>query len=694
MACAKWIKQHTPPQCIGDLLTHPRNDDITHTIHSSSRAVFQRTDGDIYKGITKELEAMFWEDKRLPPGMPDANRSLQMLRMETEVKNRKLEAERDKRARIRALENKKKKARELYSGGGMGGGEGSDDKLFSGGMGDSGNQMNISGAMGGDLSGNSGDLREIRIDDDDGDGCGGGGGGDMDMLKTRQELKLIDMTRVCYHRGVGPKHGSKVHADMELISEMIRAESNRLGHMGEDPPSVKDTTYTGTCGWGDTIWDDVPSSSAYTRGGISQYERGRLLCLSGIIKFLDPCAFAIFNRLVSDKIVPLQTEFSVYDEYIKMATNIDMIAWDIGNSKGIFIELKTGHNAQTDYNAHDSISFFKTDHKTLCIQDTALNRACFQLLTSLLFVAQRYSIQFDAALIVRTASASVQPNDYYGDQFGNSINNKSNRKTRAAAAHKSTRLVQLYRIPPWMIEQSCQVMMSESLRNRGISHINKMKKLPADAKKILIDEIKNAPNNTITWLPDQASARGYALWYHSTTTGAGGGGGGGGGGRVPPPSQQPLFPASPSPYKPYKEKYIYTESEIIEPEIIIIKDQDYNQARISDRRDKNPFFTPLVSSSSSSSSSCPIPPQTLSLPSKKHVSLSPNLRVKKAIKKSCKTIPLLKQTTKQQRSSSLETKKRLYLDLPPPQSSPLSKSGKGKQPHPPQQQLPIHQFLK
>jgi hypothetical protein len=666
MVCAKWIKQHTPPPCIGDLLTHPRNDEITHTIYSSSRAVFQRTDGDIYKGITKELEAMFWEDKRLPPGMPDANRSLQMLRMETEVKNRKLEVERDKRARIRALENKKKKARELYSGGGMGSGEGSDEKLFSGGMGDSGNQMNISGAMGGDLSGNSGDMREIRLDNDNDDSCAD----DMDMSKIRQELKLIDMTRVCYHRGVGPKHGSKVHADMELISEMIRAESNRLGHMGEDPPTVRDT-HNGNCGWGDAIWDDVPPSSAYTRGGISQYERGRLLCLSGIIKFLDPCAFAIFNRLVSDKIVPLQTEFPVYDEYIKMATNIDMIAWDIGNSKGIFIELKTGHNAQTDYNAHDSISFFKTDHKTLCIQDTALNRACFQLLTSLLFVAQRYSIQFDAALIVRTASASIQPNDYHGDQI-NTNNNKTNRKTRAAAAvaHKSTRLVQLYRIPSWMIEQSCQVMLSESLRNRGISHINKMKKMPADAKKILIDEIKNAPNNVNTWLPNQISSRGYALWYHSITTGGGGGGGG-----IRSVSPQPsLFSPSPSPYNPYKEKYIYKESEIIEREVIIIKDQDYNQSRISDRRDKNPFFNPSLIIPVSSSL-CPNFPPAPCPPLRKHVPLSPKLRVKKTIKKSSKTTPLLKQKTKQQ--CSLETKKRLYLDLPPSQSIPLSKSGKG-----------------
>ena len=490
--CARLLKQHTPPDCISRLLSHPRNDDIGFVKGGRGRAAFfQRSTGTIFRGLTKELENVFWDDKKIPPGMPDTTRSTHMGKVQAEADKRKLEAERMRRANIRALELEKKKRRNMFSGGGMDETGGFDDAMFSGGgtsdsfdniigVGGGGDQGGLSGSSMGSIIGggksSGSEVREIQVERIP-----------NGLSDSSCDLSILDNVRVCYHNGSGLKHGTQVHNDMERIIEMILYESNRLGHLGSNPVD---------------IFDDVPNQ-------VSEYEKDRLKCISGVLKFMDPCAFSILNILVTRQIIPIRTEYAIYNELLTIATNVDMIAWDIKNSKGLIVEIKTGHNAQTNYNAHDGVSYLSIDHEGICMKDTALNRASIQLLFPLIFVRQLYGIDMDGGLIIRTASqvAEGQEKDTT-PQFRQ--NSKSPQGSKANTKKKVTRFVQLYRIPHRLTDLQCQKIIYQAIESKVINQIIKCKK-PAEVKHELRQKIKEAPQRETFWL--NGNDKEYDQWY-------------------------------------------------------------------------------------------------------------------------------------------------------------------------------------
>jgi len=405
-------------------------------------------------------------------------RQCQLARVDAENRKRSLEFEQEKRNKIRLLEGVKKKHREMFSGGGMGKGEGVDENLFSGGN-PKGDFTTVSGGAGGDLSG--GDAKEIRRDTPHPtNGVGHGIFGDLAMMDT---------VRVCFQRGVGPRHGTRVHENMAELVELIRNESNMLDYGGEDPI-------------------DVEVSPRSRSSNMSSYEYERLCCISNLIKFMDPCAFSILNTLVTRRIVPIRAEFTIFDEHLMLATNIDMIAWDVGNCKGVAVELKTGHNAQVDYDAHDQVSFFNTDHPTLCIKDTALNRACFQLLIPLMIIKKIYNIDMDTALIIRTASGPPALHNTHQTNY-RGLSSKSAQNSRI------TRLVQMYRIPEWMMEKECQKMITDRFEGYVLQVIEDKKKIDESTKELMRSHLASAPRREEVWMKEKSE---YDDWYNKITS--------------------------------------------------------------------------------------------------------------------------------------------------------------------------------
>lgn len=238
-------------------------------------------------------------------------------------------------------------------------------------------------------------------------------------------------------------HGSQVHEDMEKLVKMIRRESNEFEQVGHS-------------------------------------RRAKLEHLFGVLKDMDPCSLAILDTLVERKWVPIVSEFAIYDEWLKIATNVDLIVWDTVRMKGIAVEIKTGHNQQTDYNAHDGLTFMTTKHPSYCIKDTALNRAAIQLLMSLTILAKRYDVSIEEGAVIRTASSST------GKGKDKVIN---------------TKLCQIYKIPIWMADKPCQHMLFDRFVSSRIDDVMVNPKISPVEKQAFRQEYLTIPAQHILWEP-------------------------------------------------------------------------------------------------------------------------------------------------------------------------------------------------
>jgi len=298
-----------------------------------------------------------------------------------------------------------------------------------------------------DYSGAS-SLRELTMIS----GMGSSKGSESNRNAKRRDSKSFAPS--CYYRGRWKRHGTRVHEDMERAVKLIRQESNELGdHLGQEER------------WA--------------------YEVKRGDQLFHILKFYDPCVLSIIETFVARKWIPVISEFTIYDEWLRMATNIDMIAWDISAQKGIAVEMKTGHNAQTNYDAHDGITYMTTEHAAYCIKDTALNRAAIQLLIPLIVLKRRYGVDMEEAVIVRTASATACTSSDKGAQ-----------------SVVSTKYCQLYKIPMWMANNACQNMLFRRCIHQRVLDITSNKKICSPEERVsLCDEVRNSPCQHMFWEP-------------------------------------------------------------------------------------------------------------------------------------------------------------------------------------------------
>lgn len=198
------------------------------------------------------------------------------------------------------------------------------------------------------------------------------------------KTKVTVNTGGCYYGGISRKHGQRAHADFAKIVKCMTSQTT------------------------------IRKGGSYT------------------ISKVDACAFRMFMTLIRKKIVPVICEMAVYDEYLRIATAVDCIAYDLRSHRVIAIEIKTGHTTQRNYSMHKK-------GKTLLsplhmAPDSPLNRAWIQLLTTLLIVKRRYGINIHDGLVVRPLG--------------------------------QTGRVQTYKIPEWMEIYGYQHIIYTTLKSR------------------------------------------------------------------------------------------------------------------------------------------------------------------------------------------------------------------------------------
>lgn len=177
--------------------------------------------------------------------------------------------------------------------------------------------------------------------------------------KTRQgdtKTQLTASSGGCYFHGVSRKHGLRVHSDFaRLVKCMTRQTTTK-------------------------------------KGGSQNVGK------------VDACAFRMFMHLIQKGIVPVICEMAVYDEYLRIGTAIDCVAYDTRTNRVIAIEIKTGHLAQRNYSVHNGRTSLMAPLDD--VPDTPLNRAAIQLLTTLIMLRRRYNVHVHGGLILRPLGAT------------------------------------------------------------------------------------------------------------------------------------------------------------------------------------------------------------------------------------------------------------------------------------------------
>lgn len=236
----------------------------------------------------------------------------------------------------------------------------------------------------------------------------------------------------CYYQGRSWKHGRKVHEDFARI--------------------VKNVTHQQT----------------QKRDG------------SNMIAKVDPCSYRMFVRLVKNDIIPIICEMIIFDEYSRMGTAIDCIAYDVKKGRVVVIEIKTGHETQRNYSANNGKKLLKSSLSA--IMDSPLNRASVQLVTSILILLRRYNVHVDDALILRPLSIGS--------------------------------IVQMYKMPRWILTEHYQRCMYADIRRAlGTSHERREFNTPGTKRKRTAMQDQSAkqsyfekrfdPKRNLFWIPTE-----------------------------------------------------------------------------------------------------------------------------------------------------------------------------------------------
>jgi hypothetical protein len=176
-----------------------------------------------------------------------------------------------------------------------------------------------------------------------------------------------------------------------------------------------------------------------------------------------------------------------------------MVGWDVQNSKGFLVELKTGFNEVFDYDAHDGESYMRMPYGPICAKDTALNRAAVQLLFPLIVLEKRYGIHMDGALVFRTASV--------GDESSTA---QKTAKTQTQP-RRSTQMTQMYSMPTWCLDWDCQDAIYDAILTNGLEKLVGSRVSQAK-RQVLHDLVLSDPNKAISWHPLVSE---YYTWFNT-----------------------------------------------------------------------------------------------------------------------------------------------------------------------------------
>jgi len=416
------------------------------------------TAGETYTGLTTRLQC-FWGKNNKPLAKNDEYREYQVDQWKIEHEKEERMREIRRRAAISVLTAEKKRERQRMSGF-SGPTETFDKELFSG----SGPDCS------GGFSGYSPTMRSMDV-----------------SSYSSQESRFnsfLARRKICSHKGTGKKHGTKVHSGLETIVELIKTEANLLGPNGVDPELIENHSQ---------------EQGKLMLFNNESYESKRINSLIPLLDYIDPCVYAIMDSLITRSIIPIQSEFIIYDELLKIATCIDAIGWDYANNVGLLIELKTGNNEIENYDAHDGRSYISIMSNSVCLKDTALNRAAIQLLYPLIVIAKRYNIDMDGAIVIRTSAGVPKgvPEEY----------------SKAMRNMRTTKSTQIYKIPTCAISDECQNAIYETIKAETISEINESRRKMVN-KEVIIDGINSDDLSYRLWNVDVES---YNTWFRLIT---------------------------------------------------------------------------------------------------------------------------------------------------------------------------------
>ena len=196
------------------------------------------------------------------------------------------------------------------------------------------------------------------------------------------------------------------------------------------------------------------------------------------VSHVDPCSARVLVAMLRKGWVPIKSEFSIFDEHTRIATSIDCIAWDVVRRTGVVIEIKTGHESQTNYEATTGKTKFLPPLER--IPDSPLNRAAVQLGVTLIILLRRYNIHFEQAAVIRPRSRNKD--------------------------------VQVYNLPKWIMLPGLQRKMYGRLKETTGIHVERrfFKRTGSQKQRAQLDlqeaaqkeiEVGPDPKETVVWQP-------------------------------------------------------------------------------------------------------------------------------------------------------------------------------------------------
>jgi|WetSurMetagenome_2_1015567.scaffolds.fasta_scaffold42514_2 hypothetical protein len=117
----------------------------------------------------------------------------------------------------------------------------------------------------------------------------------------------------------------------------------------------------------------------------------------------DPCTARIISALDNENLIPIRSEFMIWDEDWRVATSIDMLAYDYKKYRFVLIEFKTGYENEI-YGPHPTDEPLpKPFHQIL---NCPLIRHQMQLFGMIRMIKRKYKIMMDGAYLIRVCPKS------------------------------------------------------------------------------------------------------------------------------------------------------------------------------------------------------------------------------------------------------------------------------------------------
>lgn len=107
-------------------------------------------------------------------------------------------------------------------------------------------------------------------------------------------------------------------------------------------------------------------------------------------EYADGCTLHLLRFLVKTRLIPVASEYLVFDEKIQVATQVDMICVNADTLEVSFIEIKTGYGDANNF--VNAVNRPSMRGPLSVLADTPCMRACVQLIMSIIMLSQRYNV--------------------------------------------------------------------------------------------------------------------------------------------------------------------------------------------------------------------------------------------------------------------------------------------------------------